>query len=384
MPNRRLQRALRRRVRLCVGLMSGTSVDGIDAALCRIRGSGASAKLALIHYVHLPFEPDLSSRVRRADSAREISELNFVLGERFARAALRVISRARLRPEEIDAIGSHGQTLAHLPAPLSERPSTLQIGEGSMIAQLTGIPTVSDFRTRDIAAGGQGAPLLPYADWALFRKRGTWRAFQNIGGISNVSVVGDRLEDTIAFDTGPGNLLLDALARRISGGRLQCDLNGSLSRQGQVIPALLGKLMEHPFLRLAPPRSTGWEDFGEHLAVKLWSRHRRRPYDLIATALAFTVEAIADAYERWILPRFGLEAIYVSGGGSKNPMLMRGLQSRLPLTPVRPLSVLGFPEEAKEAAGFALFASECLSGVPQNVPSATGAKRPVVMGKINP
>jgi anhydro-N-acetylmuramic acid kinase len=179
-------------------------------------------------------------------------------------------------------------------------------------------------------------------------------------------------------------MLLDALARRISGGRLQCDLNGSLSRKGKVIPALLTRLLEHPFLRLAPPRSTGWEDFGEHLAAKLWSRHRRRPYDLIATALAFTVEATARAYERWILPRFALEAIYVSGGGSRNPRLMRGLQSRLPLTPVRPMSVLGFPEEAKEAAGFALLASECLSGVPQNVPSATGAKHPVVMGKMTP
>ncbi len=384
MLNRRLERTMRKRVRLCVGLMSGTSVDGVDAALCRIRGSGASAKLALLAHVHVPFETELSDRIRRASSPSEISELNFVLGEKFARAALKVIARARLRPEEIDAIGSHGQTIAHFPAPRSARPSTLQIGEASMIAELTGIPTVSDFRTRDIAAGGQGAPLLPYGDWALFRKPGEWRALQNIGGIANVSVVGDRLKDTLAFDTGPGNLVLDALARRISGGKLQCDLDGSLSCRGKAIPALLSQLLRHPFLRTKPPRSTGWEDFGEEFAADLWSRYRRHGYDLIATALAFTVEATAQAYERWIFPRVALEAIYVSGGGSRNPELMRALQQRLPLVPVKPLSKLGFPEQAKEAACFALLASECLSGVPQNVPSATGARHGVVLGKISP
>src|SRR5215470_7086344 len=384
MANRHFERALRRRVRLCVGLMSGTSADGIDAALCRIRGSGAAAKLTLIRHLHVPFEAKLSNRIRSASSAREVSELNFALGERFARAALQVIARAGKRPHEVDAIGSHGQTIVHLPPPASRRPSTLQIGEASMIAELTGIPTVSDFRTRDIAAGGQGAPLLPYADWALFRQRGTWRALQNIGGIANVSVVGDRLDDTLAFDTGPGNLLLDALARRISGGRLRCDLDGRLSRRGAAIPSLLARLLRHRFLNVRPPRSTGWEDFGEDLATELWSRHRNRPYDLIATALAFTVEATARAYERWILNRVRLEAIFVSGGGSRNPELMRALGKRLAPIPVRPLSVLGFPEQAKEAACFALLASECLSGVPQNVPAATGAKRSVILGKISP
>lgn len=384
MANRHFERALRKRVRLCVGLMSGTSADGIDAALCRIRGSGAAAKLTLLRHLHVPFEAKLSNRIRSASSAREVSELNFALGERFARAALQVIARAGRRPHEVDAIGSHGQTIVHLPPPASHRPSTLQIGEASMIAELTGIPTVSDFRTRDIAAGGQGAPLLPYADWALFRQRGTWRALQNIGGIANVSVVGDRLDDTLAFDTGPGNLLLDALARRISGGRLRCDLDGRLSRRGVAIPSLLARLLRHPFLNVRPPRSTGWEDFGEDLATELWSRYRNRPYDLIATALAFTVEATARAYERWILNRVRLEAIFVSGGGSRNPELMRALRKRLSPIPVRPLSVLGFPEQAKEAACFALLASECLSGVPQNVPAATGAKHSVILGKISP
>lgn len=383
MDNRRLERALRKGVRLCVGLMSGTSVDGVDAALCRIRGSGEAARLSLLAYSHTPFESKLSDRIRSAGSAQEISELNFALGERFGRAALRVIAASRLRAERIDAIGSHGQTIAHLPPPAAAQPSTLQIGEASVIAELTGIPTISDFRTRDIAAGGQGAPLTPYGDWALFRAKGKWRALQNIGGIANVSVVGDRLEDTIAFDTGPGNLLLDGLARRISGGKLRCDLDGALSRRGTPIGRLLSRLLQHPFLRVHPPRTTGWEDFGEHLADSLWRRYRLRPFDLIATALVFTVESTARAYERWILPRVELEGIYVSGGGSRNPRLMSALKRRLAPIPVRTLSALGFPAQAREAACFALLASECLSGTPQNVPSATGARRPVVLGKIS-
>ncbi|HME90019.1 MAG TPA: anhydro-N-acetylmuramic acid kinase, partial [Myxococcaceae bacterium] len=311
----RLDRARRKRVRLCVGLISGTSVDGAEAALCRIRGTGASARLQLIAHRRTPFEPQLQNRIRRADSAREISELNFLLGERFARAALKVIAAAGLAPKDVDLIGSHGQTIAHLPGPGARQPSTLQIGEAGVIAERTGIPTVSDFRTRDVAAGGQGAPLVPYADWVLFRKRGERRALQNIGGIANVSVVGDRLQEVLAFDTGPGNMLLDELARRITSGALSCDLDGRLSRRGTAIPELLRQLMRHPFLASPPPRSTGREAFGGSLAEDLWRRYRRRPFDLMATALAFTVEATARAYERYVFPRFALEGIFVSGGG---------------------------------------------------------------------
>src|SRR5262249_31064351 len=282
-------------------------------------------------------------------SAREISELNFLLGERFARAALKVIAAAGLAPKDVDLIGSHGQTIAHLPGPGARQPSTLQIGEAGVIAERTGIPTVSDFRTRDVAAGGQGAPLVPYADWVLFRKRGERRALQNIGGIANVSVVGDRLEEVLAFDTGPGNMLLDELARRITSGALSCDLDGRLSRRGTAIPELLRQLMRHPFLASPPPRSTGREAFGGSLAADLWRRYRRRPFDLMATALAFAVGATARAYERYAFRRFAREGIFVSGGGSRNPGVMSGLRARLSsYAPVRSLSALGFPEEAKE------------------------------------
>jgi anhydro-N-acetylmuramic acid kinase len=383
-PASRLERAIQKQARICVGLISGTSVDAAEAAVCRIEGTGAAVKLTLLAHVSTSFERALVQRVLAADSARELCELNALLGERFADAALAAIARAGLSPEQVDVIGSHGQTIAHLPPQLAAYPSTLQIGDGAVIAERTGIPTVCDFRVRDMAAGGQGAPLVPYLDWVLFRKAGAHRALQNIGGIANVSVVGDRLEDTVALDTGPGNMLLDALARRVTQGELSCDLDGSLSRQGQPIPALLQELLATPFLAEPPPKSTGRETFGEVLASNLWQRFRDQPFDLLATALAFTVEATAQAYERWLIPRFSLEGVYLSGGGSRNPMIVDGLTRRLAPVPVRPLSTLGFPEEAKEAACFALLASECLSGTPQNVPSATGARRAVVMGKVVP
>jgi anhydro-N-acetylmuramic acid kinase len=377
-------RALPPNSRLCIGLLSGTSVDAVEAVLCRIEGTGPEVRITLLAHVSRPFAPEFTQRVLSANDARSLCELNFALGEHFAQAALEVISRAGHRPEDVDVIGSHGQTVAHLPASLSETPSTLQLGESSVIAERTGIPVVSDFRTRDVAAGGQGAPLVPYLDWALFRKPGVTRALQNLGGIGNVSVVGDRLEDTIAFDTGPGNMVLDGLARLTTQGRLQCDLDGTLSRQGRVMPELLAELLAHPFLALPPPRSAGREGFGDALVARLWERHGSRPYDLMATAAAFTVEATARAYEQWLLPRFRLEAVYVSGGGTRNPVLMERLTERLDPLPVHTLDVLGLPEGAKEAVCFALLANEHLSGTPSNVPSATGARRRVVLGKLTP
>lgn len=384
MPTPRVQRARQKRERLCIGLLSGTSADGVEAALCRIDGTGPTLSLRLIRHQTFPFPPDFSQQILDLATVPQLSELNVVLGERFAEAAIGLAASAGVPLEEIDVIGSHGQTVAHFPGPLAAHPSTLQIGEASVIAERTGIPTVFDFRTRDMAAGGQGAPLVPYLDWALFRSAGTWRALQNLGGIGNVSVVGDRLGDTVAFDTGPANMILDGLARRATGGRLSCDLDGTLSRQGKVLPQLLEELMRHPFLSQPPPKSAGREGFGEVLIAPLWDRFPDRPLDLIATALAFTVEATADAYRRFILPRFPLEAVYVSGGGSRNPNLMAQLASRLAPLPVLPLDVLGFPEAAKEAALFALLAHEWLSGTPQNVPSATGARTRVILGKMAP
>ncbi|MFZ5470424.1 MAG: anhydro-N-acetylmuramic acid kinase [Myxococcota bacterium] len=374
-----MKRALR-----VVGLISGTSADAAEAALCEISGTGKSARVKLLSHVSAPFPRSLRERILSAHTARDVCELDFLLGERFADAALRTIAAAQLRPQDVDLIGSHGQTVVHLPPSLSPTPSTLQIGEAAIIAERTGIATVSDFRARDIAAGGEGAPLVPYADWVLFRKKGGVRALQNIGGIANLSIVSDRLEDTVAFDTGPGNMLLDGLARLATRGKAAFDRDGRMAKKGIVISSLLDELLAHPFLRRRPPKSAGRELFGDELVVSLWARFGRRPFDLLATAAAFTVEATARAYERWVLPRHALEGVYVSGGGSRNPVLMKGLAARLAPLPVRPLDVLGFPEGAKEAACFALLASEFFHRTPQNVPSATGAKRRVVLGKLTP
>jgi anhydro-N-acetylmuramic acid kinase len=368
--------------RLCVGVLSGTSADGVDAALCHLEGTGRSVRLALVRHATYPFSDALSARILQPVSAAELAELHFVLGGEFARAVRRIADEAQLPLSALDVIGSHGQTLVHQPPPHNP-PSTLQLGEASVIAQETGVLTVSNFRARDVAVGGQGAPLVPYADWALFRSAGRSRALLNLGGIANVSVVSDQLEETLAFDTGPGNMLMDALSRRASGGRLRCDLDGALSRQGQPIPDLLQALLAHPYLALPPPKSTGRELFGEVLAGPLWGRFHNQAENLVATALAFTVESIARAVERHVLPR-APEALYVSGGGARHPGLWAALRERLAPLPLHPLDALGFPEAAKEAACFALLANEFLFGTAANVPSATGARESVVLGQLTP
>ena len=368
-----------------MGLLSGTSVDAVEAALCEVSGTGESVKLRLLAHVSEPFPEELVTRLLGPQDAGSLSRLDFELAEHFAAAARRVMEKAGVSPEEVAAIGSHGQTMAHQPPGTTPHPSTLQIGEAAVIAERTGVPVISDFRARDVAAGGHGAPLVPYLDWAVFRGPDGPRALQNFGGIGNVSVVAERLEDTLAFDTGPSNMVLDGLARRVTQGRLVCDLDGSLSRQGKVIPELLAELLADPFLARAPPRTAGRENFGDVLIERLWAGHSGRPYDLMATALELTVEATARAYETWVLPRFPrLEAMYASGGGTRNPVLMERLKARLAPLPVRPLETLGFPEAAKEAALFALLAAEYLVGTPSNVPSATGARRRVVLGKLTP
>ena len=367
-----------KRSRVVVGLISGTSVDAIEAVACRIAGTGKTVALELLSHVTLPFTAPFVRRVMEADSARELCALNFVLGERFAEAALAAISLADLKPSQVDVIGSHGQTVAHL------RGATMQLGEAAVIAERTGVPVVSDFRTGDVAAGGEGAPLVPYADWVLFRKPGQMRALQNIGGIANVSVVSSRLEDTLAFDTGPGNMLLDAVVRLMTNGRMGFDRDGRLARKGEVILPLLKRLCRHPFLKRPPPRSAGRDQFGESLANVLWKEFSDRPNDLLATLVAFTVEATAQAYEMWVLPKRKISGIWLSGGGSRNPLIGAGLKARLAPLPVEQLDALGFPEGAKEATCFALLASEHLSGTPQNIPTATGARHRVLLGKLTP
>jgi anhydro-N-acetylmuramic acid kinase len=382
-----LARYARQSTRRVVGLMSGTSADGVDAALVAIEDDGLDLDVRALSHLTLSFSPELADEVRRASScatAPELCALNFRLGEWFAEAALAVIAQGGLSPADVDAIGSHGQTISQLPARRGEG-STLQLAEPSVIAERTGIVTVAEFRYRDVAAGGQGAPLVTYADLVLFRDDRKARAVQNIGGIANVTYLPASAtpEQVVAFDTGPGNMVLDGLARRLLGR--ECDEGGAAGARGQIVPGLLAEMKRHPFLALTPPRSTGREDFGEEYVARILSlpaARDRSAEDLLATATALTADTISEAYAKW-LPAMPDEVI-VGGGGAHNLTLVRMLRDRLGAVPVRTHEEFGIPGDAKEAMAFALLADATLRGQPGNVPSATGAAGPRVLGKIVP
>jgi anhydro-N-acetylmuramic acid kinase len=375
--------------------MSGTSADGIDGVLAEIAGSGRQLRARVLTHVHRPFSPAMRQRILHLclhGTVSEICELNFVLGEQFARAALAVIRRAKRQPREIAAIGSHGQTIHHLPN--ARTPSTLQIGEPAVIAERTGITTVADFRVRDMAAGGQGAPLMPYADWALFTDETRPRIVQNIGGIGNLTFLPPSagLNDVIAFDTGPGNMVMDALMAALSLGRQTFDRDGRWAARGRVSEKLVAEMMTHPFLRRRPPKTTGREEFGEVFVQRVLASARRlrlRPEDMVATATAFTAASIADAYQRFVFPKFTAHErsalqIILGGGGAKNPTLRRMLAARLGVRELFTHEDFGIANAAKEALAFAILAHETLLGKPGNVPNATGARRATVLGKIVP
>jgi anhydro-N-acetylmuramic acid kinase len=397
---------------LFVGLMSGTSADGIDAVVAELSGGPGGLKAKVRAHVRRPFSSAFRRRVLAAclnGTVAELCGLNFVLGEQFAAAALAVIRRAGLKPAQIAAIGSHGQTVHHLPN--SPTPSTLQIGEPCVIAERTGVTTVGDFRVRDVAAGGQGAPLVPFADWALFSDRHHPRIIQNIGGIGNLTFLPPRatLADVIAFDTGPGNMVLDAVVGALSRERLSYDRDGRWAGRGRVSASLLAGCLSHPFLRRRPPKTTGREEFGEGFIRPLLCSARRlrlADEDIVATVTAFTAESIADAYRRFVFPKLDRRGqarlqIILGGGGVKNPTLTRMLRERLnlsgesaarsrramPSPPLGPPEILthedfGMDNFAKEPLAFAILARATLAGQPANVPSATGARRAVVLGKV--
>jgi anhydro-N-acetylmuramic acid kinase len=381
--------------KLIVGLMSGTSADGIDAVvseICQVQGSLRARVLA---HLHRPFTRTLRQRILHVclhGSVAEICELNFLLGERFAEAALAVIRKANLQPRQVVAIGSHGQTIHHLPN--ATVASTLQIGEPAVIAERTGITTIADFRVRDMAAGGQGAPLVPFADWALFTDKSRPRVVQNIGGIGNLTFLppGAKLEEVIAFDTGPGNMVIDAVALALSHGRKTYDENGRWAARGRVSDKLLAEMMSHPFLKKRPPKTTGREEFGEPFVQKTLSSARRmrlRPEDIVATATAFTASSIADAYERFVFPKLNQAErnklqVILGGGGVKNETLKRMLAERVRNAEFLTHEDFGIANSAKEALAFAMLAHETLAGRPGNVPGATGARKAVVLGKIVP
>jgi len=370
--------------RLVMGLMSGTSHDGVDAVIACIEGFGASAKAVFVSHSQTPYPDGLRARVREAfgGSTELICRLNFELGEVFATAALEAAKAAGLSLGEIDLIGSHGQTVYHIPPGKSGPGSTLQIAEGAVIARRTGAVTVSDFRTADIAAGGQGAPLVPMADWILFRKPGEAIALQNIGGIANVTIVTEELSGVRGFDTGPGNALLDEATVLLTDGKLSCDWDGKMAQGGKLMPDLLEKLLAHPYFKKKPPKSTGREAFGRALVQEIISgRPLARREDILCTLTHLTARSIKRAYDDF-LGDVGPSRVALCGGGAKNAFLVslvRGLFE----VPVVTTDELGVPVFAREALCFAVLANETLAGNPGNVPNVTGASEPAVLGKIS-
>jgi anhydro-N-acetylmuramic acid kinase len=384
-----------------IGLSSGTSADGIDAALVDISGTGSRLRIRLIAYRTVAYPRGVRERVLAIQSpsgrpVEELSRLNAYLGELFAAAATRVAAAAGVPLRRVSLIGSHGQTIAHQPAPVREGrfrvSSTLQIGEPSVIAERTGVATVADFRPRDVAAGGQGAPVTPLIHHRCFARAGRNHLVVNLGGITNVTWLpaergADDLSGILAFDTGPGNMLIDSLMEQVTRGRHTMDRFGRTAASGVVDERLLGRLLRHPFLRRRPPKTTGRETFGRELSADLLreaTRARLAPRDLIATVTALTARSIAEAYTRFLRPRGVVHRVIVGGGGVYNRTLMAELRRAFNGVRVDSMAAHGVEPKAIEAMAFALLAYLAARGEPNNVPSATGATRAVVMGKIIP
>ncbi|MDE2313045.1 MAG: anhydro-N-acetylmuramic acid kinase [Elusimicrobia bacterium] len=360
---------------VALGLMSGTSADGITAALCRF--SGRSVRV--LAFKTYPFAPALKHKILGAPDLplAEISKLNYEAGIAFAEAAQKFL-KGRPRPA---VIGSHGQTLWH--GPDDSPANTLQIGEPSFIAEAIGVPTVADFRPRDMAAGGQGAPLVAaFDEFLFFRRNGRPTAVQNIGGVANVTFIGPR-GVTASFDTGPGNALMDLAARLGGQGRLEMDAGGRLAARGRADDKILARMMAHPYFRQTPPKSIDKNLFGpQFLRRHFGTVTPKKLPDVLATLSWFTARSIADAYRRF--GSKGISTAVISGGGAKNTVLMRRLSEALAPVRVLPSDRYGIPVMAKEAAAFAWLAWRAVHRLPNNCPKATGARGPRVLGKIIP
>ncbi len=380
--------------------MSGTSADAIEVALA------TPSPPKFLNHTTLPLPAPIRAEILRIaegapTTAAQISQLNFRLGHLFAEAALTALRQFRISPRRVALIGSHGQTIFHQgptrsfsPLATSHSPlsspiaSTLQIGEPAIIAARTGITTIADFRPADIAVGGQGAPLVPFADYLLYRHPKLGRVSLNLGGIANITVIPAhaRPSQVFAFDTGPANMLIDALVSHFSHGRQHFDKDARQALHGRSIPYLLNSLLRDPYLRQPPPKSTGREYYGPLFTKALLSlakKHRASPNDLLHNVTLFTALSVVDALHRFVLPKTKIHQLIVSGGGAHNPLIMAQLTAALSPIEVRLSSEFGIPEDAKEAFAFALLANETFHHRPSNLPSATGAHHPAILGKIS-
>lgn len=371
------------------GIMSGTSLDGIDVAMVDIQGR----RFETLAFRTMPYPEAVRAALLGVSNANThtatIARLNFLLGELYARAVRETCRRARIPLASVELIGCHGQTIFHEGEAvefLGQRvASTLQIGEAAVIAERTGIPVASDFRPRDVAAGGRGAPLVPFVDYLLYRHRRLGRVALNIGGIANLTAIpaGGGPEQVIAFDTGPGNMVIDQLVAAWTGGKQKFDRGGRMARRGRIDVRLLDELLDDAYYRKRPPKSAGREQYGREFVERLL-RKGLRWEDLIATATALTAAAVAEGIERFVWPRMKVDELIVSGGGAHNAQMMAHLIAFLPNVAIMTSADLGVDIDGKEAIAFAVLAHETWRRRPANLPSATGARRAVVLGKITP
>lgn len=377
-----------------VGLMSGTSADAVDAALVNIVRRGRASRVTALAFVSVRYPRSLQQRIVELSQQGQVAQvchMNVYLGELFAKAALQVIRKAGYRPADIGLIGSHGQTVHHLPKGIREPGvglirSTLQIGEPSVIAERTGITTIANFRPRDMAAGGEGAPLVPYAHAVAFSHPRRGRLVVNIGGISNITYLppGGDIAGLQAFDTGPGNMVMDAIVKEVTKGKRLYDDGGRMARRGAVSRSLLDELLSHPFLARHPPKSTGREEFGAPLVRRLFTRQRQTRLsteDLLATCAVWTAEAIGSS-RRWIIGT--IDEIIVGGGGVYNRAVMAGLRQVFSPAPVSTFEDCGWSSKAFEATAFALLAYDAYHGRHTNVPQVTGARHSLPLGILVP
>jgi anhydro-N-acetylmuramic acid kinase len=376
--------------------MAGTSLDGVDAALVRLAGPATAPRVRLLEFISVPYPAGVRRRVLRVAAgqpvpAGEISQLNFLLGTLFADSALQVCRKAGVTPGQLAGIGSHGQTIFHQGNATREEghkiSSTLQIAEPAVIAERTGAPVVADFRTADMAAGGQGAPLVPLVDYLLLRDRKQGTVALNIGGIANITVIpaGAAAEDVYGFDTGPGNMIIDGLVRTFTRGRRNYDSEGRMAARGKVLDDLLARLLKFPFFSKRPPRSAGREQFGEEFIKRFFMNRFRDAcsQDLLRTANELTARTVAGALQCFVFPRAGVDRLVASGGGTHNRLLLNRIHELLPEIKVITSDALGLPVDAKEAIAFAVLADRTLHGLPGNLPAVTGARRAVVLGSVS-
>ena len=389
---------LKKDKKLIIGLMSGTSVDGIDAAIVEITGHGSETAVDLLVFETFPFPSGVPQRILalcHPDTGRvdDICEMNFYIGHLFAEAVKYILQKSGMHANDIALIGSHGQTIHHLPkdagtdSDVSHYPSTLQIGEPSVIAHETGIPTIADFRVADMAAGGQGAPLVSYPDYLLFQDSVKTVGLLNIGGIANLTVLpaNGTFDSVSAADTGPGNMCIDAVITEITQGAERYDKAGKRAAQGTPYQRLIDEWLKHPFFDLPPPKTTGREMFGHTYAMECLAacrEHNLSDNACIATLTELTIQTIADYIAKFVAEQNAIDTLYVSGGGVHNQTIMRRLDEQLSGTAVESVDSFGISSDAKEAIAFTILANETLHGNAGNLPSATGASVRKVLGKF--